>query len=94
MPLVPLADAKVDRRGSTDWIETRAGWRRLRTFDAAKSTWRLSPLGKRHFARHQPPSEYVLKLPANFHTMRSTGAVVEHRGWFPVADLVHHLTVS
>ena len=87
MPLIPLPDAQVERRGSTDWIETRVGWRRLRTFDAANGTWRLTPLGKRHFRTHEPPSEFVLKMPAKFYTRRSTGAVVEHLGWFPVADL-------
>ena len=59
-PLVPLPGAAVERNGNSDWIETQAGWRRLRTFDGARGTWRLTALGKRHFAQNKPPS-FLLK---------------------------------
>jgi hypothetical protein len=90
-PLVPLPGAAVERNGSSDWIETHAGKRRLRTFDGIRGTWRLTALGKRHFATHRPPSEYVIKLPAIFRTMRQDGTTMTHRGWFPVADLSLHV---
>ena len=86
-PLVPVAGAAVERVGASDWIETQAGRRRLRTFDGVRGTWRLSALGRSYFASRQPPSEFVLKLPAKFYTTRADGTISEYRGWYPVANL-------
>ena len=44
-------------------------------------------MGRKWFARDgQPRTVYVLQLPAKFKTNKPNG-VVEHRGWYPVANL-------
>ena len=50
------ADAVPFRRGNTDYIETSAGRRAVRTFDGANGSWRLSKLGKRFFFKVEHPT--------------------------------------
>ena len=94
MPLVPLPGAKITREARSDYIETAAGKRKLRVFDGAKGTWRLTALGKRYYARNNPPSEFVVKVPAKFYTTKANGETIVHFGWYPLADLSLQLRQS
>ena len=59
-------------------------------FDGATGRWRLTRLGKRWFAQNEL-SESVLQLLSRLYTTKADGRVVEHEGWYPVANLDHAL---
>ena len=80
---VPGPDAPIKRRARSDWIQTDVGWRRLRSFNEATGRWKPTTLGKRWYLEHQPPSEFIIKVPAKFYTTKADGSIMEHYGWYP-----------
>ena len=78
---------KIERHGFTDYLDTNKGWKPIRVFDGrGQGRFRLTRVGKRFYHKH-PLNEYVIQLPALFKTYRTSGEVVEHRGFFPIHAL-------
>jgi hypothetical protein len=79
---------KVQRHGTTDYLETNKGWKAIRVFDGrGQGRFRVTRVGKRFYHKNTL-NEYVIQLPALFRTYKNAGeAPVEHRGFYPIHAL-------
>ena len=86
LPSKYAADAKVERRGRTDYITLANGKEaELRTFDPIRNKYTLTPIGRSYYSQRK--KEYVVSIPVIIEGVRLNGSRYTIRGHMPTSFL-------
>ena len=86
LPSKYAADAKVERRGRTDYITLANGKEaKLRTFDPIRNKYTLTPIGRSYYSQRK--KEYVVSIPVIIEGVRLNGSRYTIRGHMPTSSL-------
>ena len=86
MPIYWDENPKITKKGASEYLETNAGLKKIRSWAPERAEWNLTKLGRRFFRGR--PSEYLISIPVQYKIIRERdSATVQYKGYMPITQL-------
>ncbi len=82
-------EPEIKRKVGSDWIkDVKKEWRRLRSWNAVDSEWKLTKFGLAYYKEFQ--SEWVVRIPVHYMIAKPGDREVTYLVYFRSVNLLHH----